>query len=65
MFEACFKELVKYSLNLKKFLKSRFDSSVVQLMGWQVKSCYLKENYLNQDLSSTLRSNRIGSNNMF
>ena len=62
MFEACIKELEKYSFNLKKFLKSRFDSSVVQLMGWQVKSCYLKENSLNQDFSSTLRSNRIGSN---
>lgn len=62
MFEACIKELEKYSFNLKKLLKSRFDSSVVQLKGWQVKSCYLKENSFNQDLSSTLRSNRIGSN---
>jgi len=52
MGEACIiKELEKYSFNLKKILKSRFDSSVVQLMGWQVKSCYLKENSLNQVLS--------------
>ena len=52
MCEACIKELEKYSFNLKKFLKSRFDSSVVQPMGWQLKSCYLKENSLNQVLSN-------------
>ena len=62
MCEACIKELEKSSFNLKKFLASRFDSSVVPLMGWQVKSCYLKENSLNQDFSRTLRSNRIVSN---
>ena len=60
----------KFEIEIKNCIKkscyssdyTRFDSSVVQLMVWQVKSCYLKENSLNQDFSSTLRSNRIGSN---